>query len=145
VIEDYAVVNNGMGHVHIGDNTFVGLFDVVIGPVTIGNNVIIAQHVVISGLNHGYENVHSPIKNQPCTTAEIVIEDDCWIGANAVVTAGVRVGKHSVVAAGSVVTKDVPPFSIVGGNPARLLKEYNPVSNKWERVPKVEERQEVLQ
>ncbi|ALI99885.1 acyltransferase [Rufibacter tibetensis] len=141
VVEDYAVVNNGMGAVHIGDNTFVGLFDVVIGPVTIGNNVIIAQHVVISGLNHGYENVLVPIKDQPCTTAEIVIEDDCWIGANAVITAGVRIGKHSVVAAGSVVTKDVPPFSVVGGNPARILKEYNPDVAKWERFQKVDKGQ----
>jgi len=134
VIEDYAVVNNGMGHVHIGDNTFVGLYDVVIGPVTIGNSVIIAQHVVISGLNHGYENVHIPIKDQPCNTSEIIIEDECWIGANAVVTAGVRIGKHSVVAAGSIVTKDVPPYSIVGGNPAKLLKRYNFETATWERV-----------
>ncbi|KAA6437861.1 acyltransferase [Rufibacter glacialis] len=133
VIEDYAVVNNGMGHVHIGEGSFVGLFDVVIGPVTIGNHVIIAQHVVISGLNHGYEDVRLPIKAQPCSTAEIVIEDECWIGANAVVTAGVRIGKHAVVAAGSVVTKDVPPYSIVGGNPARVLKKYNPESEKWEK------------
>ena len=134
VIEDYAVINNGMGHVHIGDNTFVGLYDVVIGPITIGNSVIIAQHVVLSGLNHGYENVNMPIKDQPCNTAEIIIEDECWIGANAVVTAGVRIGKHSVVAAGSIVTKDVPPYSIVGGNPAKLLKRYNFESAVWERV-----------
>ena len=134
VIEDYAVVNNGMGHVHIGDKTFVGLYSVVIGPITIGNNVIIAQHVVLSGLNHGYEDITMPIKDQPCTTTEIVIEDECWIGANAVVTAGVRIGKHSVVAAGSIVTKDVPPYSIVGGNPAKLLKSYNFESATWERV-----------
>ncbi|WP_193553970.1 acyltransferase [Rufibacter latericius] len=134
VIEDYAVINNGMGPVHIGANTFVGLFDVVIGPVTIGNHVIIAQHVVISGLNHGYEHVKVPIKDQPCTTGEIVIEDECWIGANAVITAGVRIGKHSVVAAGSVVTKDVPPYSVVGGNPARILKQYNFDTAQWEKL-----------
>ncbi|WP_345890324.1 acyltransferase [Rufibacter aurantiacus] len=133
VIEDYAVINNGMGPVHIGANTFVGLFDVVIGPVTIGNHVIIAQHVVISGLNHGYEKVGMPIKDQPCTVGEIVVEDECWIGANAVITAGVRIGKHSVVAAGSVVTKDVPPYSVVGGNPAKILKRYNFDTAQWEK------------
>ncbi|KAA3437207.1 acyltransferase [Rufibacter hautae] len=133
VIEDYAVINNGMGHVHIGANTFVGLFDVVIGPVTIGNHVIIAQHVVISGLNHGYEKVGIPIKDQPCTVGEIIVEDECWIGANAVITAGVRIGKHSVVAAGSVVTKDVPPYSVVGGNPAKILKRYNSDTAQWEK------------
>lgn len=134
VVEDYAVVNNGMGHVHIGNNTFIGLFDVVIGPITIGNNVIIAQHVVLSGLNHGYENVTVPIKEQPCTTAEIVVEDNSWIGANAVITAGVKIGKHAVVAGGSVVTKDVPPYSIVAGNPARLIKKYNFETKQWERA-----------
>ncbi|WP_255474293.1 acyltransferase [Pontibacter qinzhouensis] len=137
VIEDYAVVNNGMGPVHIGSDTFIGLFDVVIGPATIGNKVIIAQHVVISGLNHGYENVHVPIKDQPCTTAEIVIEDNCWIGANAVITAGVRIGKHAVVAAGSVVTKDVPAYSVVGGNPAKVLKQFNLSTGQWEKAPKL--------
>jgi acetyltransferase-like isoleucine patch superfamily enzyme len=138
VIEEYAVVNNGMGAVHIGNNTFVGLFDVVIGPVTIGDHVIIAQNVVISGLNHGYEDVNIPIKDQPCTTAEIIIEDECWIGANAVITAGVRIGKHSVVAGGSVVTKNVPAYSIVGGNPAKVLKQYNPDSGLWEKVQKLQ-------
>lgn len=133
VVEDYAVINNGMGPVHIGHDTFIGLFDVVIGPVSIGNSVIIAQNVVLSGLNHGFEDVGTPIKDQPCTTAEIVIEDECWIGANAVVTAGVRIGKHSVVAGGSVVTKDVPPYAVVGGNPARVLKRYNFETSSWEK------------
>lgn len=133
VVEDYAVVNNGMGPVHIGHDTFIGLFDVVIGPVSIGNSVIIAQNVVLSGLNHGFEDVNIPIKNQPCSTAEIVIEDECWIGANAVITAGVRIGKHSVVAGGSVVTKDVPPYAVVGGNPAKVLKRYNFETSAWER------------
>ncbi|MFD2067154.1 acyltransferase [Pontibacter silvestris] len=134
VVEDYAVINNGMGHVHIGHNTFVGLFDVVIGPITIGDNVIIAQHVVLSGLNHGYEDVNVPIKDQPCSTAEIVVEDNCWIGANAVITAGVKIGKHAIVAGGSVVTKDVPPYSIVAGNPAKLIRSYNFETKQWERT-----------
>nr|WP_305123083.1 acyltransferase [Rufibacter sediminis] len=134
VIEDYAVINNGMGPVHIGSNTFVGLFDVVIGPVTIGDHVIIAQHVVISGLNHGYEQIGIPIKDQTCTTSEIIVEDECWIGANAVITAGVRIGRHSVVAGGSVVTKDVPPYSVVGGNPAKVLKQYNSETAQWEKT-----------
>ena len=133
VIEEYAVINNGMGGVSIGNNTLIGLFNVVIGPISIGNDVIIAQNVVLSGLNHGYENIELPIKDQPCNVSEIVIEDECWIGANAVITAGVRVGKHSIVAAGSIVTKDVPPYTIVGGNPAKVLKKYNFQSAAWEK------------
>lgn len=133
-IEDFATVNNGVGAVHIGDHVRIGIGNVLIGPVTIGNNVIIAQHVVMSGLNHGYENIHEPISLQQVTTAEIIIEDDCWIGANAVLTAGIRIGKHSVVAGGSVVTKDVPPFTVVGGNPARVLKKYNEATKAWEKA-----------
>jgi acetyltransferase-like isoleucine patch superfamily enzyme len=133
VIEDYATVNNSMGAVHIGARSFVGIADVLIGPLTIGSDVIIAQNVVFSGLNHGYLDVTRPIKDQTCTTGEIVVEDEVWIGANAVIMAGVRIGKHAVVAGGSVVTKDVPPYSVVGGNPARVLKQYNAETQQWER------------
>lgn len=133
-IEDYCVVNNGVGPVSVGANSRVGIGSVVIGPVTIGSDVIIAQHVVMSGLNHAYEDINLPIRKQPVTTAPVVIEDECWIGANAVVTAGVRVGKHSVVAAGCVVTKDVPPYSVVVGNPARLIKQYDFDRNEWVRA-----------
>ena len=101
-IEDFSVVNNGMGAVLIGDNTRVGISNVLIGPIQIGNHVIIAQNVVMSGLNHGYEDIKTPIRMQPCTTAKISIGNDSWIGANAVITAGVTIGKHAVVAAGSV-------------------------------------------
>ena len=133
-IEDYTVVNNGMGEVRIGYGVRIGLSNVIIGPVEIGNNIILAQHVVISGLNHGYEDILTPIRFQPCTTGKVIIEDDCWIGANAVITAGIKIGKHSIVAAGSVVTKDIPSYSIVAGNPAKIIKQYNFVSQKWERV-----------
>ncbi|QHS58960.1 acyltransferase [Chitinophaga agri] len=134
IIEDFSVVNNGMGDVRIGDKVQVGIGNVLIGPLTIADNVIIAQNVVMSGLNHGYQDVKIPIGQQPCTTSEIYVGADSWIGANVVLTAGVRIGQHAVVAAGSVVTKDVPAFSVVAGNPARLIKQYNPATNLWERV-----------
>ena len=134
VIEDFATVNNGMGGVYVGERTLVGIANVLIGPLRIGNDVIIAQNVVFSGLNHGYLDVQRPIKDQPCTTAEIVVEDEVWIGANVVITAGVRIGKHAVVAGGSVVTKDVPPYTVVGGNPARPLRQYQPETGQWERA-----------
>ena len=133
-IEDYATVNNGVGDVLIGANGRVGIGSVIIGPVEIGEQVIIAQHVVMSGLNHGYEDISRPIRQQPVSTKPIVIEDECWIGANAVITAGVRIGKHSVVAGGSVVTKNVPPYSVVAGNPARVIKQYDVAQNVWMTV-----------
>ena len=133
-IEDFATVNNGAGPLYIGDRTRIGISCTLIGPVTIGNDVMLAQNIVISGLNHSYKDITRPISLQKQTTAMITIEDEVWIGANVVIVAGVRVGKHSVIAAGSVVTKDVPPFSIAGGNPAKVLKAYNPETNQWDRI-----------
>jgi acetyltransferase-like isoleucine patch superfamily enzyme len=133
IIEDFVCINNGIGDIIIGDNVMVGIGGVLTGPVTVGNNVIMAQHVGISGLNHGYLDIHTPIREQKCTALPVIIEDDCWIGTNAVITAGVTIGKHSVIAGGSVVTKDVPPFCVVGGNPARILKQYNDASGEWEK------------
>jgi acetyltransferase-like isoleucine patch superfamily enzyme len=135
-VEDFATVNNGVGGVHIGSNTRIGIGNVVIGPVFIGNNVILAQNIVLSGLNHVYTDIDIPIYQQPVTTAMITVEDDCWIGANAVITAGVTIGKHSVVAGGAVVTKDIPPYSVAVGNPARVIKQYNFETKNWESVAK---------
>lgn len=131
-IESFSTINNGVGDVLIGNNTLVGMSNVIIGPVTIGNDVILAQNIVISGLNHQYTDPSVPIHRQEIITAPIVIEDDCWIAANAVITAGVTIGKHSVIAAGAVVTKDIPPFSVAVGNPAKVIKQY--LDGEWRRV-----------
>jgi acetyltransferase-like isoleucine patch superfamily enzyme len=136
IIDDFSVVNNGVGSVLIGDHTLVGIGSVLIGPVSIGSKVIMAQHIVLSGLNHSYEDIHTPIRDQPVTMKRIVVEDECWIGANATITAGVTIGRHSVVAGGSVVTRDVPPYTVVGGNPARVLKQYDQLTGQWVKVGK---------
>ena len=133
-IEDFCTINNGVGDVLIGKRSRIGMSNVLIGPVTIGNDVILAQNIVMSGLNHGYEDITIPIYKQPVTRKKITVGNEAWIGANAVVVAGVTIGKHAVVAAGSVVTKDVPPFSIVAGNPAKAIKQYNQDTCVWERV-----------
>jgi len=133
-IEDFSTINNGVGDVIIGNRTRIGLGNTLIGPVTVGNDVMFAQNVVASGLNHGYEDITLPIADQPVVTIPIIIEDEVWIGANAVITAGVTVGKHSIVAAGCVVVKNVPPYSIVGGNPGRILKQYNSKTSVWEKA-----------
>ena len=134
IIESYSTINNGVGSVKIGSDVTIGISNVIIGPVQIGNHVILAQNIVVSGLNHGYDDVNVPIHQQKCITREIIIGDESWIGANVVIVAGVRIGKHAVVAAGSVVTKDVPEFSIVAGNPAKLIKQYNPITKAWEKI-----------
>jgi acetyltransferase-like isoleucine patch superfamily enzyme len=135
-IEDFSTINNGVGEVIIGSRSRIGMSNVIIGPVYIGNDVILAQNVVMSGLNHGYEDVNIPPKDQKVTTSPIYIEDEVWIGANVSIVAGVTIGKHSVIAAGSVVTKKVPPYSISVGNPARVIKQYKFETKKWEKTNK---------
>lgn len=134
IIEDFATVNNAVGELIIGDRSLIGISSVVIGPVTIGNDVMLAQNIVISGLNHGYEDITKSIRAHQTITKPIFIDDEAWIGANSVITSGVSIGKHSVVAAGSIVTKNVPPYTIVAGNPARILKQYNHDTSTWERA-----------
>jgi acetyltransferase-like isoleucine patch superfamily enzyme len=133
-IEDFSTINNGVGDVIIGDHTRIGMNNVLIGPINIGNDVMFAQNIVLSGLNHGYEDIAIAPRQQPVSKKKITIEDEVWIGANSVIVAGVTIGKHSVVAAGSVVIKDVPPYSVVAGNPARMIKQYNEINRVWERV-----------
>lgn len=134
IIEDYATVNNNVGEVIIGENALIGISSTLIGPVTIGKDVLIAQNVVVSGLNHGYQDIHTSIRQQKVSTALVTIEDEVWIGANVSVIAGITIGKHSIIAAGSTVVKNIAPYSIVGGNPARLLKQYNTTTKSWEKV-----------
>jgi len=133
-IEDFSTINNGVGGVYIGDRTRIGLGNTIIGPARIGNDIMFAQNIVLSGLNHGYEDLNLPPSLQKTSTAEIVVEDEVWIGANCVIVAGVTIGKHAVIAAGSVVTKSVPPRTVVAGNPARPIKQFNPATERWEKV-----------
>jgi acetyltransferase-like isoleucine patch superfamily enzyme len=133
VIESFATINNGVGDVIIGSQTIVGLGDVIIGPVSIGNEVMLAQNIVISGMNHGYQDVTVSPRQQKEICKQITIGDNVWIGANAVITAGVSIGKHCVIGAGSVVTKDIPDLCVAIGNPAKVVKKYNPLTEIWEK------------
>ena len=123
VIESFTCINNAVGDVIISDHTRVGIHNTIIGPVNIGSHVNLAQGITITALNHNFADTEKRIDEQGVSTTPVVIEDDVWIGANAVVLPGVRIGTHSVVAAGAVVTKDVPPHSIVAGIPAKLIKK----------------------
>ena len=115
VIESYCCINNAVGDVVIGDHTRIGIHNTIIGPVCIGNHV--------SALNHNFEDKNKRIDEQGITTKPVMIGDDVWIGANAVILPGVTIGRHCVVAAGAVVTKDVPDNSLVAGVPAKLIKQ----------------------
>ncbi|MCR4808827.1 MAG: acyltransferase [Prevotella sp.] len=121
VVESYSCINNAVGDVLIGDYTRIGLHNTVIGPVTIGSHVNLAQGVVVTALNHNFSDKSLRIDQQGISTRPVVISDDVWVGANAVILPGVTIGTHAVVAAGAVVTKDVPPHTVVAGVPAKVI------------------------
>lgn len=123
VIESYCCINNAVGDVTIGDYTRIGIHCTVIGPVCIGNHVNLAQGITVTALNHNFTDANSMIDEQGISTKPVIIDDDVWIGANAVILPGITIGRHVVVAAGAVVTKDVPPYSLVAGVPARVIKQ----------------------
>ena len=133
-IEDYCIISNGSGDVIIGDECQIGIGTAVLGPVTIGNGSGTGQHVFISGFNHEFKDGTKNSKYQGLDVRGVIIEDEVHIGANSVVVAGVRIGKRSQIGAGSVVTKDIPPYSIAAGNPAKVLKRFNFDTLLWEKV-----------
>ena len=122
VIESFACINNAVGDVMIGDHTRIGLHNTIIGPVKIGSHVNLAQGITVTALNHNFDDAEKRIDEQGVSTKPVTIEDDVWVGANAVILPGVTIGNHCVIAAGAVVTKDVPPHSLVAGVPAKVIK-----------------------
>ena len=134
VIEDYTIINNGMGDIFIGDYTHVTSRVKLVGPVTLGNYVTIGSGAQITGLTHNYLDVTRPIAKQGVTPNRTVVEDDVWIGGNSCINQGITIGTHSIIASGSVVTKNVPPYSVVGGNPARILRQYDFEKQEWTKI-----------
>lgn len=122
VIESYACINNAVGDVIIGDHTRIGLHCTVIGPVTIGSHVNLAQGITITALNHNFNESQQRIDQQGVSTHLVTIGDDVWIGTNAVILPGVTIGSHVVIAAGAVVSKDIPDHSLAMGIPATVRK-----------------------
>lgn len=135
-------MENGIAYnpkIIIGEGTWVGKHCSIaaIDRVEIGKHVLFAGYVHITDHSHGYEDITMPISPQPLISkGPVIIEDDCWLGFSCEILSGVHIGKHCVVAARAVVTKDVPPYSIVAGNPARIVKQYNFDTKKWESVKK---------
>ncbi|MCR4959325.1 MAG: acyltransferase [Prevotella sp.] len=122
VVESFSCINNAVGDVLVGDYTRIGLHNTIIGPVTIGSHVNLAQGITVTALNHNFSDATLRIDQQGVSTQPVTIGDDVWVGANAVILPGVNVGSHSVVAAGAVVTKDVPEHTLVAGVPAKVIK-----------------------
>lgn len=114
----------GAGKMFWGEGSFCGAFCVVgvNGEIHIGKHVMIAHAVSIRDTDHVFGDVSIPMVQQGIMSAPVIIEDDVWIGHGATILKGVRIGKGAIVAAGAVVTRDVAPYSIVGGVPAKLIR-----------------------
>lgn len=114
----------GVG-IKLGNNSAIGAYSFLGGQggISIGDNVIMGPNVNIFSENHEFQNPDIPIRLQKTSRKGVIIEDNCWIGANATIVDGVHIKSGCVVAAGSVVTNDFEPDSILGGVPARLISE----------------------
>lgn len=96
----------------------------VADELTIGENTLIASNVFISTENHGM-NPEIPYYEQPLTTKPVHIGSNCWIGEKVVILPGVTIGDYSIIGAGSIVTKNIPPYTIAAGNPAKAIKKWD--------------------
>ncbi len=108
--------------VHLGDHCSINPFATLRGTILGGDGIRIGAYACLTGFNHGFADTERPIWQQPHTSKGIVLGDDIWIGAHVMIVDGVKVGSHSILAAGAVVTKDVPDYAIMGGNPARVIR-----------------------
>ena len=123
-MQDYVIIKGTRNKVEIGKNSLINPFTIIYSGsgVTIGENVMIGPHCMIASGNHGFKQTKIPMRfAKDISSGPIIIGDDVWIGANSVITDGVKIGYEAVIAAGSVVTNDVKPWSIVGGVPAKVI------------------------
>jgi acetyltransferase-like isoleucine patch superfamily enzyme len=127
-VSPYAIIQ---GNVTLGNNCSVQPYTILVGygtddnktgHVDIGDNVRIASHCMMVAGNHIFSNINIPIYLQGVEAEPVCVEDDVWIGGRVNVMAGVKIGSHSVIAAGAVVTKDVKPYSIAAGIPAKVIR-----------------------
>jgi acetyltransferase-like isoleucine patch superfamily enzyme len=146
VLHVYNFRNLPQSGIKIGKNSLIGEFSVIRGQggVQIGDRVYTSPFTQIIAVNHVFDDPKRPFAEQGITAEGIIIEDDVWLGAGAIITDGVRVGKGAVVAAGAVVTKDVPPHTVVGGVPAKLIKTIDGSPSKLDRVIYHSHKDEIL-
>lgn len=118
----------------IGNRVHIGAYSMVIAAnkVLVGNNVVMSERVTILDHYHGYEDVNKPVIDQPIISkGQIKIDDDCFLGINSVILGSVKIGRHVVIGANSVVTHDVPSYSVAAGSPAKIIKRYDFKKRIW--------------
>lgn len=122
--------------VTIGDRCLIGRGSGIVGhfSISIGNDVWTGHHVYITDQNHGYEDTSMPISQQSQPERAVVIGDGSWLGHGSIVLPGVTIGRHVVIGANSVVTKDIPDFSVAVGVPARVVRRFDESRQEWVQV-----------
>lgn len=123
-VEKGANFGTGKG-ISIGDNSGIGVNTHVRGPLSIGKDVMMGPEVIILTTSHKFENLSLPMWQQGNVIKGVSIGNDVWIGTRVIILSGVTVGDGVIIAAGSIVTKDIPDFAVVAGNPARIIKFRN--------------------
>jgi acetyltransferase-like isoleucine patch superfamily enzyme len=136
VLHVYNFRDMPQSRIRIGRDSLIGEYSVIRGQggVEIGDRVYTSPFTQIIAVNHVFDDPTRPFVEQGITAEGIIIEDDVWLGAGAIITDGVRIGKGAVIAAGAVVTKDVPPHTVVGGVPAKLIKTIDGDTGKLDRT-----------
>jgi acetyltransferase-like isoleucine patch superfamily enzyme len=134
LIESLCAICTWHGDVVLKDGASIGIGSIVMGPVFIGEGSACSQNCFISGQSHHYEDVSKHFLRQGIRTGQVVIGKNVWIGANSVILPGVKIGDNSVIGAGSIITEDVPAYSVAAGHPARILKKYDSKTKQWARV-----------
>jgi acetyltransferase-like isoleucine patch superfamily enzyme len=133
IISDGVIIATYGGAIEIAARAYIGPYCVLYGHggLVIGRNTMIGAHTVIVPANHGYERVDVPMNLQPLTRKGINIGDDVWIGSGCRVLDGIRIGKGAVIGAGSVVTRDIDPYSIAFGVPAVVVRSrLGPIADR---------------
>ncbi|MFA6831529.1 MAG: acyltransferase [Bacteroidaceae bacterium] len=136
VIESWCVLNNQNGNIIIGASSRVGLRNTIMGPCIIGDDCQLAQNIVIVGFEHVIDDPDRMSTEQGEEKKIVTIDNSTIIGANSVLLNGTHIGKHCLIGAGSIVTKDIPDYSIAVGNPAKIIKRYNFKTKRWESEQK---------
>ncbi len=127
-IEQGANFGDGNG-ISIGDNSGIGLRCSVRGPLVIGNNVMMGPEVIILTSTHSFERIDIPMMAQKSPSRKkVIVGNDVWIGTRVIILPGVTIGNGVIIGAGAIVTKDIPDYAVVVGNPARIIRYRNGIN-----------------